>query len=85
MKRLTEEQQSEFMAAKHVAGAIIGEITITDCVKECDSIWFFGPYAFMQKDAELYKTPVPCRGQLGFFYPPRNVIEQIEKMKTSHA
>ncbi len=62
-------------------GAIIGEVDITDCVTESTSPWFTGQYGFVLKDAELYKTPIPCRGQLGFFDVPDEVIKQIEAVK----
>jgi len=55
-------------------GAIIGEITITGEIIMDDwgmpathSRWFFGTYGFVVKDGELYDSPFPCKGQLGFF------------------
>ena len=48
-------------------GAIIGEVTITGCVKESASPWFVGPYGFVLTDSVLYDKPIPYRGQLGFF------------------
>lgn len=49
-------------------GGIVGRATLTDCVHESDSPWFFGPCGFVFADA----TPLvltPCRGHLGFFTP----------------
>lgn len=48
-------------------GAIIGEVTITECVTKSDSRWFVGKYGFVLKDPMLYDKPIPYRGQLGFF------------------
>ena len=47
-------------------GGIIGKSTITDCVTECESPWFFGPNGFVLKDSqELPFMKVP--GKLNFF------------------
>ena len=54
-------------AARNVLGAIIGEIDILDCVTESESPWFTGPYGFVLSNPVLYSTPIPYRGQLGFF------------------
>lgn len=48
-------------------GGIVGFATITDCVDNMDSPWFFGEYGFVMTDG------VPCKlvhlpGQLGFFH-----------------
>ena len=48
-------------------GAIVGEVTIADCVDTSDSPWFCGPYGFVLAEPVIYPVPVPCRGQLGFF------------------
>lgn len=58
-------------------GAIIGEVDIVDCKfrfgEESDdlySVWHEpGQYGFVLKNPVLYKKPIPCRGQLGFFEP----------------
>ena len=49
-------------------GAILGEVTIVDCVTKSDSEWFEGPYGFALADPVAYDTPIPCRGMLGFFF-----------------
>ena len=48
-------------------GAIVGEVTITDCVDTSSSPWFCGPYGFILSSPVAYKDPIPYRGQLGFF------------------
>lgn len=47
-------------------GGLIGAAQITDCVSECDSSWFVGPYGFMLCGAEPLPF-VPMAGRLGFF------------------
>ena len=49
-------------------GGIVGRAEIVDCVSEWDSKWFFGPYAFVLRNAEPLPFK-PCRGRLGFFTP----------------
>lgn len=52
---------------KHLSyGAIVGVATITDCVEESPSPWFFGPKGFTLVDAKPLK-PVSMRGRLSFF------------------
>ncbi len=60
-------------------GAIIGEVTITDCVTESKSPWFVGKYGFVLSDPVLYDKPVPCRGQLGFFKPDCLLLQSHTK------
>ncbi len=57
-------------------GAIIGEVTITDCTGWSDSPWFCGPYGFALEDALAYSQPVPYRGQLGFFSVDEGVVAE---------
>lgn len=47
-------------------GGVVGEVTITGCVTDYDSDFFFGPYGFTLADAKPLPF-VPMRGQLGFF------------------
>ena len=54
-----------------VYGALIGEVDLIDCVSNHSSRWFTGKYGFVLANPKLYDTPIPCRGQLGFFDPLR--------------
>lgn len=57
-------------------GGIVGIARIVDCVTEMDSNWFFGKYGFVLRDA--FPVPlIPCRGQLGFFHPPREAVDAL--------
>ena len=48
-------------------GAIIGEVTITDCVDRSGSPWFCGPFGFCLSKPIAYDQFIPYRGQLGCF------------------
>jgi hypothetical protein len=47
-------------------GGIVGSVVIVDLVIKSDSPWFFGPYAFVLRDARPCAFQ-PARGMLGFF------------------
>lgn len=53
-------------ASEFERGGIIGEAEIIDCVTRSSSPWFFGPYAFVIRNARL-RPFTPCAGKLGFF------------------
>lgn len=57
-------------------GGIVGLARIVDCVTSMDSRWFFGRYGFVLRHAFPIAL-IPCKGQLGFFLPPRDVIAQV--------
>ena len=57
-------------------GGIVGMARIVDCVTEMDSQWFFGKYGFVLRDAFPVEL-IPCKGQLGFFTPPQDVLVQL--------
>jgi hypothetical protein len=57
-------------------GGIVGAARVVDCVTSMNSIWFFGRYGFVLRDA--FPMPlVPCRGQLGFFALDDSVRDQV--------
>jgi hypothetical protein len=57
-------------------GGVVGMTRIVDCVEKMDSNWFFGRYGFVLKDA--FPLPlIPCRGALGFFALPADVLKQV--------
>lgn len=54
-------------------GGIVGAATLVDCVTEMDNPFFTGPFGFVLADAR----PLPfveCKGQLGFFSVPRDLV-----------
>ena len=50
-------------------GGTVGEAVILDCVTRHDSEWFTGEYGFVL-DQQKPLPFQPCKGRLGFFYPP---------------
>jgi hypothetical protein len=63
-------------------GAYVGEVTITDCqpVTCCHSRWAFGPWCFTLERPVAYETPVPGKGQLGFYRVPEEIARVLEGM-----
>lgn len=60
------------IASKMELGGIVGMASISDCVSQMDSPWFFGLYGFILKGA--HPLPFyPLKGQLGFFRHDPNV------------
>ena len=60
-------QSGIFLPEEPPLGAIVGEVTMTDCVDTSSSPWFCGPSGFQLSDPIAYDSPIPYRGQLGFF------------------
>lgn len=58
-------------------GAIIGCVNMVDCVTECRSPWFGGPYGFIFTDPKRFKKPVSYKGQLGMFEVPDDVVRVL--------
>jgi hypothetical protein len=53
-----------------VFGAIIGEVSIVDCVRCNTSRWSIaGQWNWILKNAKEYRRPIPCKGHLSFFEP----------------
>lgn len=66
------------MAMLRAAGGhIVGSVEIVDCVAGADSPWFFGPVGFVLRDPVPLVQPVLCKGALGFFPVPRDVLERL--------
>lgn len=57
-------------------GGIVGAARIVDCVTEMESVWFFGKYGFVLRDAFAFPI-IPCKGALGFFALDHAVLEQV--------
>jgi hypothetical protein len=69
-------EPGEVLPEKYQMGGIVGMFTITDCVRQSKSPWFFGPYGFVVKDQ--HPLPFyPLRGQLNFFEVSREVCNEI--------
>ena len=46
------------------SGGIVGSVMLVDCVEQCDSVWFEGPYGFVLNDAQPCRL-IRWRGTLG--------------------
>lgn len=57
-------------------GGIVGMATITGCVTSSTSKWWIGPVGFTLADVRPCHL-VPCRGALGFFDVPPEVVLQL--------
>lgn len=55
---------------KPFGGCLVGTVEIVDCVSESDSPWFFGKYGFVLANPIALPSPIPYKGQLGFFEVP---------------
>ncbi|MDE2106620.1 MAG: ASCH domain-containing protein [Patescibacteria group bacterium] len=72
-----------FQDEKFPTGSILGTVEIVDCVAESDSLWFFGKYGFVLQNPVAFDVPIPCRGALGFWNVPENILPQMrEQYKT---
>jgi hypothetical protein len=58
-------------------GGIIGRATVVDCVDDMDSPWFYGTFGFVLADASPFPGLLPCKGSLGFFEVPADVMEAV--------
>lgn len=57
-------------------GGIVGTLEIVGCVTSSASPWFFGRYGFVLRDPRPIPF-VPCKGALGFWRVPQDVLEQV--------
>lgn len=57
-------------------GGIVGIANITGCVTSSDSRWWIGPVGFTLAEAEPCGL-IPCKGELGFFDVPPEVVIQL--------
>lgn len=55
-------------------GGIVGIATITGCVTSSTSKWWLGPVGFTLADARPLPALIPCKGELGFFEVPPDVL-----------
>lgn len=55
-------------------GCLFGGVTITDCVTDHSSLWFFGQYGFVLENPKPLPRPIPYKGKLGFFPVPAEVL-----------
>lgn len=57
------------------SGAIIGTVELINCVRAADSRWAEpGQWHWLLADPQQLPVPVPCRGALGLWRPPADVL-----------
>lgn len=62
-------------AGAHLGG-IVGVVEIVRCVRRSNSRWFVGPWGFVLRNPRPLPF-VPCKGALGFFKVPDEVMEVL--------
>jgi hypothetical protein len=62
---------------EELVGGIVGIATITGCVTSSTSRWWIGPVGFTLTDARPLPKLIPCKGELGFFDVPPDVLAQL--------
>jgi hypothetical protein len=48
-------------------GCVIGTVDLYDCVSECDSPFFVGPWGFLLRNPQPITPSIPAWGALGFW------------------
>jgi hypothetical protein len=59
-------------------GVILGAVTVTDCVTAHASRWFTGPHALVLERPAKAVDPIPCKGALGLWQVPADVMAALE-------
>ena len=59
--------------------AIIGVVELTDVVERMRSKWFGGPYGFVFVNPQPLPLPIHCKGGLGLWKLPPNVLRSIRR------
>ena len=51
-------------------GALVGIASVADCIDDAESPWALPGFRhWILRRPEHFRTPIPCRGALGFFIP----------------
>lgn len=66
-----------YRGMKESGGCIVGKVDIVGCVSASDSPWFFGRYGFQLANPVAFARPVTCKGALGFFTVPDEVLAAL--------
>lgn len=78
------QPQGVILATATVAGWIIdspGEARASsslDCEQYLESPWFFGPWGWILDDVRKLDRPIACRGMLGLWRVPEDILKQIQ-------
>lgn len=58
-------------------GSIVGMVDVVDVVRSSASPWFVGPVGLVLRNPVKLPKPVPCKGALGFFPVPADVLTAV--------
>lgn len=71
---------------KPAGGCIVGSVEIVDAVEHSDSPWYMGALGLVLRNPVALPAPIVCKGALGFFSPPPDVLDAINaKEEPDHA
>lgn len=62
-------------------GGIVGLVDIIDCVSSSLSPWFVGDYGFVLANPRQLSEPIPCKGALGFWNVPLDLVDQLTRAR----
>jgi hypothetical protein len=62
---------------KRQSGGIVGQAVVRDIVDDHRSLWFFGQRGLVLTEQKPLPF-VPCKGALGFFDVPRQVLAELQ-------
>lgn len=74
---LALREYPSFASPEMVRGAIIGLVTVVDCVSGHDSPWFMGRYGFVLKDPLLFERPIRCPGARKLWTVPEEYLAEM--------
>lgn len=78
-KRLIANKEFTYRELRDIGGHIVGKVDIVDCVSSSDSPWFFGKYGFVLANPVAFERPIPCKGALGLFDIPSDILNIVER------
>lgn len=61
----------------HVQGAIVAVCRLVEVVEWSPSKWWMGPYGLVLDEVHRLWAPVPCKGQLGYWKIPDDVMKAV--------
>jgi hypothetical protein len=65
--------------------AIIGVVDFVDVVTRSASKWFSGPFGFLLANPRSLFRPVPCKGDVGVWTIPPDILSRVQSQLTGDA
>lgn len=72
-----QRSQTRIVFAEAPTGAIVAVARFGEPVRESASPWFTGPIGWPLSEVRVLATPIPCRGQRGFWAVPAEIETAI--------